>query len=372
MLHPPFPSLEAMLSAAAMSALEGRTVARVASQPWTPPSRIPPWSRSQFVQVETTTADGDTRRYIVKRIAPRRDLIMRLTGDQVCRERLVWQHGMLDELPPEVWSPVVASAVDGAGWALLMHDVADSLLTITQVHDGRRVPLEPSLAHFAIGAMAAFHARFWESPLLGDPALGLCSTSQLYMALTPATARHVASGGEPYVLQICEGWTHLERLVPGALARAIRDLQRDPRPLCDALARYPQTLVHADARADNLALRRGAHPHLVLLDWQWVGAHPPAIDLLWFLNGSLPLLPLTREAAIEHYRAELARRLGPRFDAAWWQPQLELTMLGQLVRSGWWLLSTLTAQDAPPTLQHEARTTLDWLCDHAPRGLQCL
>jgi len=88
-------------------------------------------------------------------------------------------------------------------------------------------------------------------------------------------------------------------------------------------------------------------------------------DLLWFLNSSGALLPLTREAAIEHSQAELARRLGPRFDAAWWQPQLELTMLGQLLRSGWWLLSTLTAQDAPPTLQHEARATLDWLCDHA-------
>jgi hypothetical protein len=47
-------------------------------------------------------------------------------------------------------------------------------------------------------------------------------------------------------------------------------------------------------------------------------------------------------------------------------------MLGQLLRSGWWLLSILAAADAPPSLQHEARATLTWLCDHAPLGLQRL
>jgi hypothetical protein len=45
----------------------------------------------------------------------------------------------------------------------------------------------------------------------------------------------------------------------------------------------------------------------------------------------------------------LAQRLGPRFDEDWWQPQLELSLLGQMLRC---------AQDlAWAAVRHESAST---------------
>src|SRR5262249_1190010 len=150
--HDPFECLDEMLSLEAMSALERRAVSSVALLPWTPPAMITA-SGSQFLQFETADVDGDRRHYVIKRIAPHRDLVMRLTSDHVCRERLVWQHGLIDALPHEVCSPIVASAVDGDGWALLMHHVTESLLVTTNRRAGSWSALDPDMAAFTIRAL---------------------------------------------------------------------------------------------------------------------------------------------------------------------------------------------------------------------------
>jgi hypothetical protein len=131
------------------------------------------------------------------------------------------------------------------------------------------------------------------------------------------------------------------------------------------------TLTHGDARADNLALVRGGELRLGLLDWQFVGVLPPVVDILWFIGGSFAAIPITREAVVERYRSELARRLGRRFDLAWWQPQLELAMLGQCLRSGWWLMSSLVS-DTSPFPKAELEEGLRWLIAGALPGLRRL
>jgi hypothetical protein len=45
--------------------------------------------------------------------------------------------------------------------------------------------------------------------------------------------------------------------------------------------------------------------------------------------------PFANDLSIAWHRDSLAQRLGTRFDAAWWQPQIELSLLGELVRLGW-------------------------------------
>jgi hypothetical protein len=79
---------------------------------------------------------------------------------------------LLDDLPDEVCSPIVASCVDGDGWALLIADLTDSLLVSTNLLGKGWRRLEPELAHFTIRAQAAFHDHFWENAALSTPECG--------------------------------------------------------------------------------------------------------------------------------------------------------------------------------------------------------
>src|SRR5215204_2635407 len=89
--HELYGSLDAMLAPDALSRIEGRTVTGVQSRPFTSP--YGGVSGNQFLAVETAAGDGPGRAYIVKRTSPAWDIIMRISGDTVCRELLIWQHG---------------------------------------------------------------------------------------------------------------------------------------------------------------------------------------------------------------------------------------------------------------------------------------
>src|SRR4029453_11456943 len=96
----PFDSLEAMLSIDAISTLEGRAISCVSAQSWTP-EPVRGASGCEFLKVESLGVDG-SRHYVVKRTAFETDIVRRLTDDVACRERLLWQHGVFDRLPPEI------------------------------------------------------------------------------------------------------------------------------------------------------------------------------------------------------------------------------------------------------------------------------
>ena len=66
-----------------------------------------------------------------------------------------------------------------------------------------------------------------------------------------------------------------------------------------------------------------------------IGPAPPGVDLAWYLAVNSARLPVPKKAAIACFRRELERRLGNRFDEQWWQPQLELSLLGGFLQLGW-------------------------------------
>jgi hypothetical protein len=312
-----YPSLEAMLAPAALSGLAGRQVTESRRVPF---DSAESYSGSCLQLVETDPAG---ERYILKRISAHQDWIMRATSDHRGRSVSLWQAGIMDCLPVEIAHGVLACSVDGAGWAILMCDFSAVLIP------NGDSPITVAQQEQLLNTMAALHADFWEQPALADDTLGLCSLLRRYTFLAP--------GAQPKELRrtILDGWQLLEALVEPGAASVIRRLLDDPQPLCAAQGRWPQTLVHGDWKLANLGLEPGIAPRVVLLDWALVGAAPAAVDLAWYLAINSARLAVSREAATAHYEQALARRLGRRFDRQWWQPQLELSLLGAFLQLGW-------------------------------------
>jgi hypothetical protein len=339
--HALYPSLDTLLSPESLSVLAGQQISDVCRRPF--PAARTSASGNCFLAVETNGGQGP--RFVVKRVSLEWDWIMRATEDCQAREARVWQHGLLDRLPDEIRHTVVACARDGDGRAILMRDVSPTLLGIAAG------PFSVADVETILDAMAALHARFWHDPTLDDPRLGLCPAERLYTCFgsrigygpepQPAEIEAANAGTVPpwnvgALRWIGDGWRALETVVEPDVAGVARELLDDPRPLGDALARYPQTLVHGDMRRTNLGFESdGARSRLLLLDWQLVSRLPPAVDLAWFIDRCYNLLPLTVEDTIALYRQRLAHHLGDRYSDGWWQPQLELSLLGQFLRAGW-------------------------------------
>ena len=77
-----------------------------------------------------------------------------------------------------------------------------------------------------------------------------------------------------------------------------------------------------------------------------------------------PQLPGDREAAMDTYRDALQRRLGDRFNPADWQPTLDLSILGGLIRFGWFTATAITRNEP------YARADLDWWAERAWAGVE--
>ena len=368
MIHEPFSSLEAMLSVEAMSALEERAVTRVESS--TGSHRFGCRSGCEFLKVRSY-ASGESRPYFVKRTSYVTDMVRRLTDDHACRERLVWQHGVLDRLPAEIDSPTVAHARDGEGWALLMRDASASLNKLERRRAGDWNVLSWPQVSTIVDAVASIHARFYRDPVLCDPALGWCTPYQMYAWLRPAMMEREATTAPWFIDMQRTGWSLLDRLEASDVASALGELHADPTPLANALARYPSTLVHGDPKRENLGLTDEPTQRVVLIDWQFAAALPPTVDLAWMLGTCGPTA-VSKERLIDCYHEQLVRRLGSRFDERTWEPQLRLALLGQAVRLMGFGLWAAHHQSIDPSLRDAFVAELPWWCERARDGLTWL
>jgi len=98
-------------------------------------------------------------RYFVKRFGFASDWVMRVSGDRVGRQYLVWRTGIMDRSPGCIDHTVVAMGVDGAGeeavLTIVMREVGEYL-----VPPGDAVLPSGQHAGF-IAHMAALHSAFW-------------------------------------------------------------------------------------------------------------------------------------------------------------------------------------------------------------------
>jgi hypothetical protein len=358
----PLASLDEMLSPKTLSRLCGESIGSVVLAPFTGGHSA---SGSSFLAVETN--DGHGPRFVVKLSSPACDWIVRATGDECGREVLVWSSGLLDQLPPEIVHPVVACAQDGAGWAILMRDVSDDLLRDPM----GTTPISRADHRRYLDALAAMHVAFWESPWAAETGRGLTTPWHLYTAFSPETGQREAGHPNEVVGEIRHGWEIFRELAEPDVADLVHRLCQNPAPLCAALARYPQTIVHGDPRGNNIGIRRIPEPRVVLLDWHLVSKVPPGVDVAWYLWALGIKLPVARETTIAWYRDQLAHRLGDRFDESSWRPQMALSLLGQVLRGGWGI--AWDAAYAPdPVYRTWNRQELAWWCQRAREGARWL
>jgi hypothetical protein len=331
MNHVLFASIDEMLAPETLSELEGRAVKYVHCRPFN--TRF---SRSGSSLLVVETNDGQAvDRYVLKRVSLEYDWIMRVTEDYQCRSMTLWQSGLLDKLKPAIEHGIVACSRDGAGWAILMRDLTTALLSTRQLPntaDNERI----------LDAMAAMHAAYWDAPELANPALGLCRLCSAFHSFSPERVRQELNSEYIGVRALMEGWELLFTQVEPKMADTLHQLITDPQPLCVALARCPQTLIHGDLQLSNLGIDRTQFSRTIMLDWQFAAMAPPTIDLCWYVGtlcwyvGTGEITSVMREASIAYYRRRLATYLGEQYEESDWQCMLALGSLAHLLRSGGW------------------------------------
>ena len=154
-------------------------------------------------------------------------------------------------------------------FAILMEDLGhlepgDQLAGIT-----------PARAGSVLDALAAFHAAWWESPRLDALDWVPIQNDPIYVAAVP-----------PIVTAGVAALAHFDGELPkGSLALA-RKADAGFVELTHRCAARPHTLVHGDARLDNLFFAPGSD-EFALIDWQLSLRNRGVYDLVWLLATSM-------------------------------------------------------------------------------------
>jgi hypothetical protein len=265
-------------------------------------------------------------RYFVKQLSFASDWIMRVSGDHVGRQYLVWKAGIMDESPGCIDHAVVAMDLAGPGedavLIIVMRDIGAFL-----VPPGDAILPTGQHAGF-IAHMAALHTAFWG----WDDQIGLATMAQRMRLFSPDTiAAELTAAEVPAALAAAAaGWDVLPGRSP-LLSRLARLVHDRPEVITGPLAATPYTFLAGDWKLGNL----GTHPdgRTILLDWTLPGAGPACWELCWYLALNRARLPEPKEAVIDRFRAALEHH---GIDTGgWWQQQLDLCMIGVMATFGW-------------------------------------
>jgi len=286
--------------------------------------RLAPADAMSGAMFERVVVGSD--RYFVKRFGFASDWIMRVSGDRVGRQYLVWRAGIMDRSPDCIDHTVVAMGVDGAGeeavLTIVMREVGEYL-----VPPGDAVLPSGQHAGF-IAHMAALHSTFWG----WDDQIGLTTMAQRVRFFAPEViAAELAAPVVPTpVAAAAAGWDALPARSPllWQLARLVHDR---PEAITEPLSRTPRTFLPGDWKLGNL----GSHPdgRTILLDWTLPGAGPACWELCWYLALNRARLPEPKEAVIDRFRAALEQQ--GTGTGGWWQRQLDLCLIGVMATFGW-------------------------------------
>ncbi len=274
---------------------------------------------------ERVTIEG--RSYVLKRLSPATDWIMRATGDHVHRPFLVWRAGIMDRVPACIDHAVVAMEVSGAGdhaeLAMLMRDVGPDL-----VPEGDAVVPARQHGDF-VDHLAQLSAAFWG---WRDVVGGLTTMPQRLRFFDAANvARELDVADPPAAIVAADaGWRQLPERSP-VLAAVADVVHHDPGIVTGPLDATPVTFLHGDWKMGNLGSHRDGRT--ILLDWAYPGSGPSCWDLCWYLALNQARLPESKEATIARFRDALGRHGIESAD--WFDTQLDLCTVGIMATFGW-------------------------------------
>ena len=268
----------------------------------------PGFSGSTHTRLRVRMADGSVRDLVLKRTRVADDWLSARTGDRVGREGQLLAEPGLDGVWEAFACPYLAwSAADGEV-GLLMEDLSAHLLPDV------REPIAEEQEDRLLAAVAAMHARFWESPTLDLP--WLARPHQLLGLLNPGTLERLAAQGFPHpvVERAHAGWkVAFARL----LERVAAVLHEPPESLAARSAHLPRTLTHGDFKVANFALLPDGR--VAAFDWAVIGSGPAATELGWHLAVNATRLPGTKEQSIARYRHGLESALGRALGEDFWR-----------------------------------------------------
>lgn len=269
----------------------------------------------------TSIEQGD-RRYVVKRVSRTHDWIIQMTSDHAMREAQIASSDVLNALAPGLRSPSIAAALDGEGFALLMHDLTAWLLP-------REGVLRVSDVDMLIARVAGMHATFWNAAPVAE--IGWCGMRERLLFLSEPAGERLRDAGL-MEFGFAEGWERFHRAVSGGMSGFVRELHRDPMGLIAVLDALPQTLLHNDVKTGNIAIEGDT---LWLFDWALAGIGPVCSDLGWLLAVNSSRLPGTLDEVLDSYGGHLRAALGHRWDASSWQRQRAAAYVIGLMLFGW-------------------------------------
>ena len=323
------------------------------------------------------------RSRVIKRIVAESGWLGAATHDTHLREATLWLAGLPQWLPRGITQAVERVVLEPdrtpPAAALLMRDERSRLMRRPYRTPPGRLPREIVAL---LDRLAALHARFWQSPLLDDPALGLASQRDTLLWLSPDVVReHIEAGdSQPYLRLALAGWEAFFRLVTLVApedAATLRAVFEDPAPALRAIERLPRTLIHGDIWGPNLGwlpptrqAPRTGH-RLLLLDWALVAAAPAPYDVLSLCGAWHTLRPTSLLAA---YRARLTRRLAARgatLTSGAWQGLADAAYLRTALTGGeaW----ARAVEDAPSEpARREAMERLRWWARRGARAARRL
>jgi hypothetical protein len=299
--------------------------------------------RSGSLLERVVLAGGET--LVVKHVLDGGDWIMRACHDHG-RAAELWSSGLLARVPAVVDHAVLGAEQVAGGWVVIMRDVSAALLPdharIGRADSGR-----------VLEAAAALHATFWD-----DPPRPLCSMTDRYQFLSPATTRREAGGADEVPRLLGRGWERFAELVPDEVAGPVLAILEDPEPFVAALSRFPATLIQGDLKLGNLGF---SGDRVVMLDWgTQTGWAPPAVEAVWYLAINWSRIDASREQVLDDFRAAE----GERHD----EDALRLALLGGLVQLGW--DKALHASGHPdPAVRAREAADLAWWTGRAREAL---
>jgi hypothetical protein len=269
-------------------------------------------------------ASGARRTLVLQRPATPQHGGARPRGDAVGREAALLAEPTLTGVWEVLKCPYRAFAVRGGDAGLLMDDLSDHLLP------DKDEPIAVADEDTLLGALAALHARYWESDVPRLP--WLAAPVVRFALLGPTAGAEEARRPSPagFFDDVRRGWeVALSRLPP-----PVKDLvSRPARVLAADCAGLPATLLHGDAKVANFALLPDGR--VAAFDWELLGVGPATLDLGWYLAVNAGRLARPKEHVIARYRDLLESRLPRPLSNLLWERMVSAGILGGALMLLW-------------------------------------